>query len=140
MRQKLNTISDTIKFAEELNDSLILPTTIFLSGDLGAGKTTFCKYLAEANGIPSEEIKSPTYSYIRQYFGENITINHIDLYRVDYIDEELEMEILEQSSYPDNITLIEWPERLGEFTDIKADIKLEFHFDGKQRTVLKRSN
>ena len=63
--------------------------TIFLNGPLGAGKTTFVKYFAKSMGFP-DDISSPTFSIVNNYFSQNGRIIHFDLYRIES-EEELEM-------------------------------------------------
>ena len=81
-----------------------------LSGELGAGKTTFVQGFAEALGI-KEKIISPTFVLIRQHKipCSKKTLYHIDLYRIDDISNIGLEEIL---SNPDNIVLIEWAEKI----------------------------
>ena len=78
---------------------------IFLKGDLGSGKTTFTKALIREI-LPEAKVKSPTYTYIQNY-SDNIY--HLDLYRVDNLDVELEGLLLE-ICVPSNLVLVEWPE------------------------------
>ncbi|GAA5101109.1 tRNA (adenosine(37)-N6)-threonylcarbamoyltransferase complex ATPase subunit type 1 TsaE [Wohlfahrtiimonas larvae] len=82
---------------------------LYLSGDLGAGKTTFSKYFLKALGV-DENIKSPTYTIIESYMADGLDIDHIDLYRIE--EEDLyDLGFLEDDQ---KIWLIEWPEKGGE--------------------------
>lgn len=88
---------------------------ITLTGDLGAGKTTFVKKLAQLLGVDEFQVKSPTYNYIRQYpLSKDHSLFHLDLYRLEEIDEILLQEIEELYQNPRNIIAIEWPDRLGD--------------------------
>ena len=106
---------ETIEFARQLAESLDPGTHILLFGELGAGKTAFTRGLAAGFGLENiDEVSSPTFTLVNRYQGP-VTIYHVDLYRVDggdLYDLGLD-EILED---PRAVTVIEWAERLGEFT------------------------
>lgn len=80
---------------------------LFLSGDLGAGKTTFAKGFAEGLGIDPAQVQSPTYTYLNVYDEKLL---HLDLYRLDSFDEMMEKGILDQLS-DFSFILLEWPKR-----------------------------
>jgi tRNA threonylcarbamoyladenosine biosynthesis protein TsaE len=83
--------------------------TIYLVGELGAGKTTFARALLGALGV-GVRIKSPTYSLIESYTAGEILIHHLDLYRIAAMD-EVEWLGLRDLSVGRHLWLIEWPER-----------------------------
>ncbi len=105
----------TFEFALKLAESLEVGSHILLFGELGAGKTAFTRGLAAGFGLESvDEVSSPTFTLVNRYQGA-VTIYHIDLYRVgsgDLYDLGLD-EILEDRSA---VTVIEWAERLGDYT------------------------
>ena len=72
----------------ELGRNLHLPAqgTVLLIGNLGAGKTTLVKGIAEARGLDPNEVSSPTFTLIQEY-GDPVRLYHIDLYRLDTEDE-----------------------------------------------------
>lgn len=79
--------------------------TILLEGQLGAGKTTFTKGIAEALGI-KRVIKSPTYTLIKEYTDGRLPLYHMDLYRMeDAEDEELG---LDEYFYGGGVAIVEW--------------------------------
>lgn len=82
---------------------------VALTGDLGAGKTTFVKALAEALGS-IDLIQSPTYVYL-QIYEAPLPLFHFDLYRMNSADDFLAMGFEEYFSRG-GITLIEWPEMI----------------------------
>jgi tRNA threonylcarbamoyladenosine biosynthesis protein TsaE len=81
-----------------------------LSGELGAGKTTFVRALVRALHGSDELVSSPTFVFRRRYDGTP-PVEHLDLYRLDDPAEAADLG-LEEAFAPDRITLVEWPERL----------------------------
>lgn len=121
-----NSAKETQDFAKDFAKDFLEGGIIALSGDLGAGKTTFAQGFAEGLGI-RDRIISPTFLVIRQYPipGKNNFFYHIDLYRLENID--LKNSGLEEIlTDPTNVVLIEWAERiedrlLGEVTKISLE-------------------
>src|SRR5215471_16315950 len=75
---------ETIAFGRELAAQLRPPKLVLLRGELGAGKTTLVKGIADALGAAAtEEVTSPTFTLIHEYRGPEVNVFHIDLYRVD---------------------------------------------------------
>lgn len=97
--------------AHRLARSLEEGGVIYLSGDLGAGKTTFARALLSTLGI-GVRIKSPTYSLIESYTVDELAIHHLDLYRIADAS-ELEWLGLADLAVGRFLILIEWPERAG---------------------------
>jgi len=85
---------------------------VVLSGEVGAGKTTFVRAAARALGV-GERVTSPTYQLARGYEGEvggrEVQINHLDLYRLEGIEDR---DVLELDDYldPGAVTFVEWAE------------------------------
>ena len=79
---------------------------------MGSGKTTLVKGIALGLDI-LDEITSPTYTIISEYCGK-INLFHMDLYRIDSI-EEFELLGTDEFMYDNNITIIEWSEKISEF-------------------------
>jgi tRNA threonylcarbamoyladenosine biosynthesis protein TsaE len=94
-------------------------TIVGLSGDLGAGKTTFVKTLARVLGV-SQTVQSPTFVIEKQYTlssaGGNHFNNliHIDAYRIDTLSELEPLKFSETLSRAGDLVVIEWPERIQE--------------------------
>ena len=83
---------------------------VVLSGEVGAGKTTFVRAAARSLGV-TERVTSPTYQLARGYEGlkdgRSVTVNHMDLYRVEGIEDRDALE-LDDYIEPDAVTFIEW--------------------------------
>ena len=101
--------SITKKIASELNDGCLL----LLEGDLGAGKTTFVRYLGEALNT-RQPITSPTFTLIQKY-NAKIPMVHIDLYRIEKEIDIYFLDITEILDKDQQLVCIEWPERLGSY-------------------------
>lgn len=87
---------------------------IALQGDLGAGKTTFTQALAAELGI-TEAVQSPTYVLMKNYpisFGQFTNLIHIDAYRLENPEEFAALKPESFLSNPQNLVVIEWPERV----------------------------
>ncbi len=113
---------ETIAFGRSLAPELSSPLIVLLRGDLGAGKTTLVKGIAEGFGAArAEDVTSPTFTLVHEYRGPHITLYHIDLYRID-TQRELETLGLDDLLAPNCILLIEWGEK---FPCLRRDQNLE---------------
>ena len=106
---------ETIALGRDLASSLSPPKLVVLRGDLGAGKTTLVKGIAEGFSAASQDdVTSPTFTLIHEYRGPSATIYHIDLYRVD-TQRELETLGLDDLMNDNSVLLIEWGEKFERF-------------------------
>jgi len=102
---------ETIAFGRELTKQLAPPKLVLLRGDLGAGKTTMVKGIADAfSAAKEDDVTSPTFTLIHEYRGPEVTVIHIDLYRID-TEKELATLGLEDYMRDDTVLLIEWGEK-----------------------------
>ena len=83
-----------------------------LIGDVGAGKTTFTKGLAQGLGV-AETVQSPTFTISRIYDGKNFTLTHYDFYRLNDAG-IMSLELASVLEEPENITVVEWAESVVE--------------------------
>ena len=97
---------ETMQLAKSIADKLPNGITLTFSGDLGAGKTTFVRGLAEGLGI-KEVVQSPTFNIMKIYLKGNRPLIHIDAYRLADIDIDIGLD--EYIGYETGITVIEWP-------------------------------
>lgn len=106
---------ETIALGRTLVQSLSPPQLVLLRGELGAGKTTLVKGIAEGFEAASEEdVTSPTFTLVHEYRGPRVNVYHIDLYRVD-TPRELETLGLDDLFAENSILLIEWGEKFVRF-------------------------
>ena len=107
--------AETIALGRKLASLLTAPKLVILAGDLGAGKTTLVKGIAEGFRAASEDdVTSPTFTLIHEYRGPSVTVYHIDLYRVD-TQRELETLGLDDLISDNSLLLIEWGDKFERF-------------------------
>ena len=125
---------ETIALGRELASLLTPPKLMVLRGDLGAGKTTLIKGIAEGfNAASQENVTSPTFTLIHEYRGPSATLYHIDLYRVDTL-RELETLGLDDLMTEHSVLLIEWGEKFERFQNERdVEIVLERIGDSERR-------
>jgi len=131
MAKSNGSISNTKKVAISLAKILKQGDVVFLYGTLGAGKTTFTKYLLESFGY-SGNVQSPTFVVERQYNINDFKFYHLDLYRIKKNSLDL-LEFLNEKD-TEGIYIIEWPEVIEDI--IKPDYKIYFKIvDEKLRDI-----
>lgn len=101
----------THAWGRRLGERLAPDHTVALSGELGAGKTTLVRGLAEGLGTHAR-VKSPTYTYLLSYPTERGTLVHLDAYRLRGADDYEEL-LLEEQLHSPWFLCVEWPERVG---------------------------
>ena len=125
---------ETIALGRELASLLTPPKLMVLRGDLGAGKTTLVKGIAEGfNAASQENVTSPPFTLIHEYRGPSATLYHIDLYRVD-TQGELETLGLDDLMSEHSVLLIEWGEKFERFQNERdVEIVLERVSENERR-------
>ena len=133
---QLNTEEDTVAFAKKIAAQLPKKCVMFLKGDLGAGKTTFVRYLLHALAYKGS-VKSPTFTLVEPYEFDDWRVFHFDLYR---IHSPLELDYIGIQDYfaQEAVCLIEWPERAQTLLP-PPDYLLEMELlsDGARRCLVK---
>jgi tRNA threonylcarbamoyladenosine biosynthesis protein TsaE len=129
--------AETIAFGRRLAVELLPPLIVLLRGELGAGKTTLVKGIAEGfQAASAQDVTSPTFTLVHEYRGPRVTLYHIDLYRID-TERELETLGLDDLLGPDSILLIEWGEKFPRFVrDRTLEIVLERVGEDERRIQL----
>ena len=132
LRIELEDAAATARFAEDVSLALKLGDCLCLSGDLGAGKSTFARALIRAIADdPDFEVPSPTFTLVQSY-QLRLPIAHLDLYRIGSPDELDELGL--DDALAEGAALIEWPEKALEL--LPGDrIILRFDGIGNSRTV-----
>ncbi|TAL50254.1 tRNA (adenosine(37)-N6)-threonylcarbamoyltransferase complex ATPase subunit type 1 TsaE [Patescibacteria group bacterium] len=113
MRYESHNEEETKKIAADFVRDLQGGEVVFLSGELGSGKTTFVRGIAEALGF-HEPVRSPSFTIVNRYPVENVNIKqilHVDFYRIDDASEIPPLALEEEIGQPDTVTCIEWPEK-----------------------------
>jgi tRNA threonylcarbamoyladenosine biosynthesis protein TsaE len=102
--------AETIEFGSRLAADLPPGSVLALTGELGAGKTCLVKGIARGLGV-QQEVTSPTFTLIHEYRGGRLPLYHVDLYRLDSVEQAVGIGI-EEYLPGDGVTVIEWAERI----------------------------
>jgi len=107
---------------------------VLLHGDLGAGKTTLTQGIAAGLGV-TDAIQSPTFTLVQEHRGASMAMYHLDLYR---LEDPSELESLGYETYldpVDGVSVIEWPERAGDWLPGRFWLVQIDHLGGDRRRV-----
>lgn len=98
---------ETKRFAQTLASELKIKDTIVLTGELGSGKTKFTEGILSYFGLENE-ISSPTFTIVNEYYSNNLNIYHFDVYRLE--DSSEFYEIGGEEYFEKGVSIIEWGE------------------------------
>ena len=140
MQVSTHSHGESLALGEHLGQWLKVGDTVLLFGDLGSGKTTLAQGLCRGLGLPQNEyVRSPSFTLINEYQGA-IPIYHIDLYRLDTI-QEIEALGLEEILFAGNgVSIVEWAEKLfpptnpDAFHTLRVERRVEIHIKIKSET------
>ena len=107
---KTSNANETILLGEKIGNLLKASDTVLLVGDLSCGKTTITKGIGKALGV-TKIINSPTFTIVKEYKGSKCDLHHLDLYRLDGINNDFD---LEEHIEGNNVCVIEWPYQVEE--------------------------
>ncbi|MBV7316745.1 tRNA (adenosine(37)-N6)-threonylcarbamoyltransferase complex ATPase subunit type 1 TsaE [Shewanella sp. NIFS-20-20] len=129
--------TDTVSFGRQLAAIVTPPLTLYLTGDLGAGKTTLSRGIIQSLGH-SGAVKSPTYTLVEPYELADMDVYHFDLYRLAD-PEELEFMGIRDYFSDRSLCIVEWPEQ-GAGLLPEADLHLHLSYDGQSRQLVIEAN
>ena len=112
-----NSANETMELGQKIAELAKAGSIFCLTGDLGAGKTTLVRGIAQALKIKSV-VQSPTFNIMKIYFDGIKPLIHIDAYRLADVDTDIGLD--EYIGYETGITVIEWPEFIKDLIPEKA--------------------
>lgn len=123
---------EMIALGERLANSLPRRSLVFLTGNLGAGKTTLTKGIVRGLGLDANEVSSPTFTLIQEY-GSPTRVYHIDLYRLEE-PRELATLGLEEIFDREAVVIVEWADKFARWLP-PADVAISIERRGEERLV-----
>lgn len=134
------TPQDTFDLGEKIGESLTGGEMILLSGNLGAGKTLLTKGILHALDFDVDEVTSPSFTLVNLYKTEKFDVFHIDLWRInEKADAAVAVGLDEIIEDEKAVTIIEWAERLSNFSFPESVLDITIEGDGDEpRRILTR--
>ncbi len=131
-RVRIDSAAEMRELGARLGQALAIGDVVALSGQLGAGKTTFVQGLAEGMGVPADRhVASPTFALVNEHPGR-IPLVHVDFYRIKDPSELPELGI--EEAYDQAATAIEWAERFPDWLPSDA-LQVVIQIEGGGRTI-----
>lgn len=128
----IKNLDETKQLAEKIAAFLEPSDILCLTGDLGAGKTTFSQYLAAALGV-TEHVTSPTFNIVNVYEGR-MPVYHFDVYRISDSDEMYDIGY-EEYFFGNGVCLVEWADIVRDLLPDEA-IWMDIRFDKEGHRVI----
>jgi len=130
---------ETIALGRELAAKLRDLRMVILHGDLGAGKTTLVKGIAEGlEAASQDDVTSPTFTLIHEYRGPEVTLYHVDLYRIETERELATLGLDELFTSEGNLVVIEWGEKFPRLVaECDAEIRIERRREFERKLTLR---
>lgn len=126
---------DTLELARALGALLVEGDVVALYGDLGAGKTLFCKGVGEAQGVPSARIVSPSFTIVGEHAGR-VLLFHVDAYRLGSERQAEEAGLGELLGGAAGICLVEWADRVENLLP-NGCIRVRFSIFGERGRMIR---
>lgn len=117
-----NSVEETIAIAEDFAKQLKIGDTILYTGEMGAGKTHFTKGIARHFGI-DKGVSSPTFALVNEYIGNEISVFHFDLFRINSYDDLYAIGFFDYFDR-DGILAVEWSENISNLSDYLENVWL----------------
>ena len=127
-----SSVEETNKIARAFAEEIEGGETILLSGELGAGKTTFTKEFFKALGV-TDTVTSPTFTLMKTYYGKFV-VHHLDMYRIENEDEVEELGLREEIDDGD-VTVIEW-NKFSFFTGKVYTISIDYLGENERKITI----
>ena len=123
--KRLRTRSEngTLGLGQIMTELLVAPKLVVLRGDLGMGKTTLVRGMAEALGAGADEVSSPTFTLVHEYKGRKTRLIHLDLYRLETEREIEGIGLWEMAEAADALVLVEWGDKFASVME-RADAEV----------------
>ncbi len=124
---------DTMELAQNIESEKFPNMVICLEGDLGSGKTVFAKAFAQALGI-TENITSPTFTIIKEYYGGEMKLFHMDVYRLSDIKQDIG---IEEYFTKKGVCIIEWSDLIEDILPKnRLDIRIKIVDENTRQFII----
>lgn len=131
----LHNDADTQACGRLLGSACPLPLVIGLQGDLGAGKTTLSQGIGAGFGVTGH-MPSPTFTLINEYETSRGVLYHLDLYRLNSLDELFDLGLEDMLSQPNSLMIVEWIDRFDWLVGTpRVDLKLGHLLSGRSLEI-----
>lgn len=131
------TSDETFALGETIGRELLGGEVILLFGGLGAGKTLLSKGILSALGFDVDQVTSPSFTLVNLYRAQSFDVYHIDLWRLDgKLDADSAVGLDEIVDNEKAVTIIEWADRLGNFSFSNPLIRVNIEGDGDEQRII----
>ena len=115
MKYNTSSVEETIALGKDFAKNLSVGDTVLYKGEMGAGKTHFTKGIAQYFGI-SQGVTSPTFALVNEYIGDEVSVFHFDLFRINTYDVLYAIGFFDYFDR-DGVLAVEWSENIPGLED-----------------------